>query len=365
MNSLGSGAAAVVFLVILPFRFFAILASRLVALGVEVKCVLLNDETAFAGDSFLPAFDFFVNEFLDTAAVDAYEVVVMRSCLHFEHSFAGFEMVPLKEAGFLKLGQDAINRGEPDVDVVAEQLPVNIVRAEVAYFGLFEEFEDSEARQGRFKTHALEFTGSAHNGFGRGRGHFSVMIYRHFDPDYRDPFSCDRSSDFLPVFLTIGTTGMTFSRLISAVFLFSLLAGCSSVPRIVNEYKIDVQQGNVLTQDMVAQLRPGLSREQVRFILGTPMLQDMFHANRWDYVYTFKEGSTGVVEMRKFSTFFDANNRLVRVSGDVTGATPEDASKATESRMREIDLGSISGEGAVPPLEDKGFFSKMLEKVGF
>lgn len=158
---------------------------------------------------------------------------------------------------------------------------------------------------------------------------------------------------------------MTFSRLISAVLLSLLLTACSSYPRILNEYKIDVQQGNVLTQDMVSQLRPGLTKDQVRFILGTPMLQDMFHANRWDYVYTYKKGSTGVVEMRKFSTFFDANNRLVRVAGDVTGASAEDSAKATESRMSEIDLGSISSDGTVPPLEEKGFFSRMMEKVGF
>ena len=158
---------------------------------------------------------------------------------------------------------------------------------------------------------------------------------------------------------------MTFSRLISAVLLSLLLAACSSYPRILNEYKIDVQQGNVLTQDMVSQLRPGITKDQVRFILGTPMLQDMFHANRWDYVYTYKKGSTGVVEMRKFSTFFDANNRLVRVAGDVTGASAEDSAKATESRMSEIDLGSISSDGTVPPLEEKGFFSRMMEKVGF
>ena len=147
--------------------------------------------------------------------------------------------------------------------------------------------------------------------------------------------------------------------------LFCALAACSSVPRIVNEYKIDIQQGNVLTQDMVAQLRPGLSKDQVRFILGTPILTDMFHANRWDYVYRLQKGSTGEVEMRKFSTFFDADGKLVRVAGDVTAATAEDTSKAGESRMREIDLGSISADAVAPPPEEQGFFSRMLEKVGF
>ena len=158
---------------------------------------------------------------------------------------------------------------------------------------------------------------------------------------------------------------MTFSRFAGAVFLCAVISGCSSVPRIINEYKIDIQQGNVLTQDMVSQLKPGLTKDQVRFILGSPVLMDMFHANRWDYVYRFQKGGSTTVEMRKFSTFFDANHRLVRVAGDVTGASAEDSAKATESRMSEIDLGSISSDGTVPPLEEKGFFSRMMEKVGF
>ena len=158
---------------------------------------------------------------------------------------------------------------------------------------------------------------------------------------------------------------MTFFRLATTVLLFSVVSACTTVPRFINEYKIDIQQGNVLTQEMVSQLKPGLTKDQVRFILGTPVLTDMFHANRWDYVYRLQKGSTGEVEMRKFSTFFDANNRLVRVAGDVTAATAEDTSKAGESRMREIDLGSISADAVAPPPEEQGFFSRMLEKVGF
>ena len=62
---------------------------------------------------------------------------------------------------------------------------------------------------------------------------------------------------------------MTLSRLAGTALLLAAIAGCSSVPRIVNEYKIDIQQGNVLTQDMVSQLRPGLTKDQVRFVLGS------------------------------------------------------------------------------------------------
>lgn len=159
---------------------------------------------------------------------------------------------------------------------------------------------------------------------------------------------------------------MTLSRLAGAVLLIAAISGCSSVPRIVNEYKIDIQQGNVLTQDMVVQLKPGLTKDQVRFILGTPVLTDMFHANRWDYVYRLQKGSTGEVEMRKFSTFFDANDKLARVAGDVTAADASDVSAVPDSKTREIDLGSIGADAvAPPPTEGKGFFGRMMESVGF
>jgi len=157
---------------------------------------------------------------------------------------------------------------------------------------------------------------------------------------------------------------MTLSRLARAALLLAAVAGCSSVPRIVNEYKIDVQQGNVLTQEMVSQLRPGLTKDQVRFVLGTPVLMDMFHANRWDYVYRLQKGN-GDIEIRKFSTFFDAGDKLIRVAGDVGAAQATDANANPESRSREIDLGSIAPDHVAPPVGEKGFFGRMLESVGF
>ena len=157
---------------------------------------------------------------------------------------------------------------------------------------------------------------------------------------------------------------MTLFRFARVVLLAAAISGCSSVPRIVNEYKIDIQQGNVLTQEMVAQLRPGLTKDQVRFILGTPVLMDMFHANRWDYVYRLQKGNSGSVETRKFSTFFDAGGKLTSVAGDVMAAQASDAAAAPESKTREIDLGSIDGDAVAPPSEERGFFGKMMESVG-
>lgn len=157
---------------------------------------------------------------------------------------------------------------------------------------------------------------------------------------------------------------MTPSRFAGTVFLATVLSSCSSVPRIVNEYKIDVQQGNVLTQDQVQQLRPGLTKDQVRYILGTPMLSDIFHAHRWDYAYRLQKGG-GEVEMRKFSVLFDADDKLVRVAGDVTAAQASDVKEVPEGQLREIDLGSVAPDAVAPPLQEKGFFGRMMESVGF
>jgi outer membrane protein assembly factor BamE len=160
---------------------------------------------------------------------------------------------------------------------------------------------------------------------------------------------------------------MKCGRFVAIVFLVSVLGACSWVPRPISEYKIDIQQGNVLTQDMVAQLKPGLTKDQVRFILGTPVLMDMFHANRWDYVYRLQKGSTGEVEMRQFSTFFDDSDQLIRVGGDVSALQASDTSAetTTTNKMSEIDLGSIAEGTEAPPIEERGFFGRMMESIGF
>jgi len=88
-------------------------------------------------------------------------------------------------------------------------------------------------------------------------------------------------------------------------------------------YRIDIQQGNFVSREMVAQLTEGMQRpegvtpEQVRFVLGTPLLTDVFHANRWDYVFRLKK-STGEVISSRVSVFFK-DNRLVNIDG---GALP-------------------------------------------
>jgi len=99
-----------------------------------------------------------------------------------------------------------------------------------------------------------------------------------------------------------------------------LLSGCSYVPRIpgVTPFRIEIQQGNYISQEMVAQLKPGMSKEQVRLALGTPLLNDVFHADRWDYVY-WREKPGMKREQRKLTVFFE-DGKLNRLDGDVVAA---------------------------------------------
>ena len=204
-----------------------------------------------------------------------------------------------------------------------------------------------------------------------------------------------------------------------------LLAGCTemltlpSLPTLT-PYKIDIQQGNYVTQDMVEKLKPGMTRAQVRFVLGTPLVVDPFHTDRWDYVYTFRKAGE-MTEQRRFSVIFK-DDQLLRLDGDVTPAKPKTAvdvsvgadkpkpvaaepkreagapAKAQSAKPEAVAppaaapefkgsvLTTTSGQPVVTspqtapppkaesgtekpkenePQEEKGFFGRMLEKLGF
>jgi outer membrane protein assembly factor BamE len=79
-------------------------------------------------------------------------------------------------------------------------------------------------------------------------------------------------------------------------------------------YKPEIQQGNIVTQEMINQLQPGQLKRQVRFILGTPMLTDPFHDGRWDYLMEVKIGDE-VIRSQQLAVFFE-DDRLVRIEGD-------------------------------------------------
>ncbi len=118
-------------------------------------------------------------------------------------------------------------------------------------------------------------------------------------------------------------------------------------------YKPTVQQGNVVTQEMVDKLQPGMNRRQVTYILGTPLLVDAFHQDRWDYIYT-KEVGGGAGNKKQVSLFFE-DDILIRIEGDFRPEPKEDPLEGAEETVF-----------TVPDYKkkEKGFFTRTLESVG-
>jgi outer membrane protein assembly factor BamE len=131
------------------------------------------------------------------------------------------------------------------------------------------------------------------------------------------------------------------------------LAGCS-FPGV---YKIDIQQGNVVTQDMIDQLRPGMTRRQVRFIMRNPLLTDTFHANRWDYLYSIQPGG-GQRLQERVSINFNADDQLVGLSGDFMPGVSRDQAILGE------DSGVTTPQATQQPqVEEKPAPGSLLEQI--
>ena len=99
-----------------------------------------------------------------------------------------------------------------------------------------------------------------------------------------------------------------------AALVFGALTGCYP------GYRIDVEQGNVVTPEQRAQLQLGMSRREARFVLGSPLVKDPFHANQWDYVYSIRDGGTGAILQQRLSLFFD-DDLLVDIRHESNGIT--------------------------------------------
>jgi outer membrane protein assembly factor BamE len=123
------------------------------------------------------------------------------------------------------------------------------------------------------------------------------------------------------------------------------LSACSSAPSskswldVVSPYRIDRVQGNVVTREQVSALRAGMSRAVVRDILGTPLLTSVFHADRWDYVFTFNR--QGAESQNRRVTVFFAGDKMDRYEAD---DLPSEAEFVAT-------LKSLPTEGKLPAME--------------
>jgi outer membrane protein assembly factor BamE len=115
-----------------------------------------------------------------------------------------------------------------------------------------------------------------------------------------------------------------------AVWLLGACAG-SSVPGV---YRIDIQQGNIVTEDMLKRIEPGMDRRKVRFILGTPLIADTFNEDRWDYLYTFQRGRNQRVQ-RRISVLFE-DDQLKQVIGDIQLAVQREAAPIRNDKVIDV-----------------------------
>lgn len=143
------------------------------------------------------------------------------------------------------------------------------------------------------------------------------------------------------------------------------LAGCSSVDGVsrriasaVTPYKVEVVQGNFVSREQAEQLKPGMPRQQVRELLGTPLVTSLFHGDRWDYVFTLKRD--GVQEAPRRLTLFFKGDALERFEGDTMpsesefvaaiGSKPRDARKPVlEASEEQLQRASANNKPAASP----------------
>ena len=149
------------------------------------------------------------------------------------------------------------------------------------------------------------------------------------------------------------------ARAVAAGLVVLCLSGCSTItgpfdtwmPYIsqFGVYKLDINQGNFLSQDMVDKLKEGQTKQQVRVVLGTPLLTSIFRDDRWDYPYQFQRN--GRVEVQRLFTVYFKNDALVRWEGDEMPQSVQALNKAAASRSLAED----------PYGEDAGFVGKVID----
>ena len=146
---------------------------------------------------------------------------------------------------------------------------------------------------------------------------------------------------------------MRKSLLLLALFCAACSNYSANLPSI-KPFRMDISQGNVVTPKMMMQLRPGMSKAQVKFIMGTPLIVDAFHANRWDYFYQMRKDGK-IVEQRRVIMEFE-NEKLARIRGDVIPA----ASAGGEGSDKPANKAPVTLKSASDPKpKEKGLLDSL------
>ena len=238
--------------------------------------------------------------------------------IELEHRFAGFEVMARQDASLFKLHQHSVYRGEADVGAFIEQDLEHVFGRHVTLLGrTLKNFQNLDARQCGFQAAAFEFFCVCHE---------KGSVLRHQSK------RAARMGNHIDLGATSVKWGLVNHMLLhriryafATVLPLLALGGCSSTSQVslakpetlfglIEPYRMDVVQGNVVTQEFMAQIQPGFGRMQVREILGTPLLTDVFHADRWDYVFTIRR--QGVPDQKRRVTVYFKNDAVERFESE-------------------------------------------------
>ena len=271
------------------------------------------------GHTVLALFNLGVKKLLHFAAVQAHQMVVVLAFIEFKNRLAALKMAAAQDAGLLELGQHAVHRGQADIGALQQQHAEHVLGRHVPLRAFLEYFQNLQARQRGLQAGAFEFVDAIHACFpGVARvpapalmaGALPLQWPDHIATFERPPMLHKLPSFHLrPVVLGLGLAAC------AALAACSSIDGASSrIVTMVSPYKIDIVQGNFVSKEQAAALQNGMSRIQVRDILGTPLLTSLFHADRWDYVFTFKRQGREP-QARKVTVFFKGD-AMERVEAD-------------------------------------------------
>ncbi len=263
-------------------------ARHLTAVAIQNQRVVRQVKAQTRRRLMLQRFDRIVGELFDPAAVHTHHMVMMLTPVQLEHRRTALKVVAGDEAGSLKLGQDPIDRGQTDVLIGFQQAAVNVLGREVMSGFNGQNVEDLDARRRDLQARFAQIL-AFHSVLPR-----SGMISPHYPP--RDAGDNPRRRDF--------TMPAPKTLLAAALTLGLALGGCV--------YKVNIPQGNYIEAKYLDQVNVGMTRSQVRYLLGTPMLSDPFHPERWDYVYYFKTGKTQKVDQRNITIWF-AEDKVTKI----------------------------------------------------
>jgi len=275
------------------------------------------------GDLVLQPFNGLVEEFDDLAAFQTDHVIVMFLLGNLEQGVTTIEVMANDQASSFELSQYAVHGCQADILAGVQQCLVDVLGAEMSLHvpGLLEDLQDLDARKRDFQPCPAQFMVLVGHGYSSQYRGGSVMIDQSNDSEERDQMQ-------------------NLIKTVIFSFALALVSGCS----YFGVYKRDLPQGNLITEDMLAQLEPGMSREQVQYVMGNPLLEAPFDDDQWDYVFLLDEAYGGVIYKRVTLTF--DNSRLVDIQtfGDIAA---------------NVDLKPASGAG--PAMQDNALPDSVID----